>query len=61
MKRRNITFQQYETAYNKFGDEGCVHLVEELKKNKTLKRLNIESISSNSISLMITLRLRNHC
>ena len=51
-KRRNVTFQ-HETVGNSFGDEGCVPLVEGLKKNKTLKKLNIAGISSTIFLLLI--------
>ena len=41
----------------RFVDEVCVHLVEGLKKNKSLKKVNLASISSNSTSFLTTLRL----
>ena len=37
---------QHSTEGNKFGDEGCINLVEGLKKNKSLKKLNLECASS---------------
>jgi len=43
-KERNTTFQ-HQTGSNYFGDEGCAHLVEGLKKNKSLKKLNLSGIS----------------
>ena len=45
LNEKNNTFQ-HQTGSNKFGDEGCVHLVEGLKKNKSLKILNLGCISS---------------
>jgi len=51
LKKRNISFQ-HQTGGNYFGDEGCVHLVEGLKKNKSLKVLNLESVSSSNTSLL---------
>ena len=44
-KKKNNTFQ-HQTGFNIFRDEGCVHLVEGLKQNKTVKKLNIGSIFS---------------
>ena len=50
-ERRNISFQ-HQTEHNKFEDEGCAHLVEGLKKNKSLKKLNLQGISLNNTSLL---------
>jgi len=36
----------YKTGNNKFGDECCAYLAEGLKKNKSMKILNLEGISS---------------
>jgi len=58
-KRKNISFQ-HQTGFNKLGDEGCVHLVEGLKKNKSLKKLSLGCISPNNISLLIIFRLWDH-
>ena len=44
-RRRNISFH-HQTGDNKIGDEGCVHLVEGLKKNKTIKKLSLGGIFS---------------
>ena len=49
-EKEEISFQQ-QTGYNDFWDEGCAHLVEGLKKNKSVKKLNLEGISP-SIYLM---------
>jgi len=48
-ERKKISFQ-YQTDYNFFGDEGCVHLVEGLKKNKSLKKLNLYCIFSSQLN-----------
>jgi len=55
-ERKKISFQ-YQTGSNFFGDEGCVHLSEGLKKNKTLKKLNLGRISSNNISWLIIFQI----
>ena len=44
LDEKNILFQP-QTALNKFGDGGCVHLVGGLKKNKSVKILNLECIA----------------
>jgi len=51
-ERRNISFQ-HQTGDNNFGNEGCVQLVEGLKKNKSLKKLGIGGISSITSSFTI--------
>ena len=45
-RRKNMSFQ-HQTGFNKFGDEGCVHLAEGLKKNKSLKKLTLTRNMSN--------------
>ena len=42
----------HQTGRNYFRDEGCAPLVEGLKKNKSLKKLNINCISSNNTSFV---------
>ena len=41
-----VPYYYYSSVSNKFGDEGCAHLVEGLKKNTTLKKLLLMGISS---------------
>ena len=43
---KEISHFQHQTGGNQFGDEGCEHLAEGLKKNKSLKILNICGISA---------------
>jgi len=49
-KAKLYTSQQHQTGWNKFGDEGCVYLFEGLKNNKSVKKTNLSSISSNNFS-----------
>jgi len=55
LKKWNTTFQ-YQTGNNYFRDKG-VHLFEALKKNKSVKKLNLDCISTHKITLMIIFKI----
>jgi len=48
------------TEGNKFGDEGCIYLSEGLKKNKTVKKLNIDCMNTKYFLTDVFFRLWNH-
>eukprot|EP01107_Rhizomastix_libera_P011662 TRINITY_DN2926_c0_g1_i10.p2 TRINITY_DN2926_c0_g1~~TRINITY_DN2926_c0_g1_i10.p2 ORF type:complete len:104 (+),score=47.56 TRINITY_DN2926_c0_g1_i10:815-1126(+) len=41
LSQEGIVLEELNLSNNTLGDEGCVHLVEGLKKNKTVKNLNL--------------------